>query len=33
MLRWKQAPGLCLDIQQAEWELLFDVCYRGAVSG
>jgi hypothetical protein len=22
---------LCLDIQQAEWELLFDHCYRGAV--
>jgi hypothetical protein len=22
---------LCLDIQQAEWELLFDYCYRGAV--
>lgn len=21
---------LCLDIQQAEWELLFDDCYRGA---
>jgi hypothetical protein len=23
---------LCLDIQQAEWELLFDHCYRAAVS-
>jgi hypothetical protein len=22
---------LCLDIQQAEWELLFDHCYRAAV--
>jgi hypothetical protein len=22
---------LCLDIQQAEWELLFDHCYRGAI--
>lgn len=22
---------LCLDVQQAEWELLFDYCYRGAV--
>lgn len=25
------ARELCLDIQQAEWELLFDWCYRGAV--
>jgi hypothetical protein len=24
---------LCLDIQQAEWELLFDHCYRAAVHG
>ncbi len=24
---------LCLDFQQAEWELLFDHCYRTAVSG
>jgi hypothetical protein len=24
---------LCLDIQQAEWELLFDHCYRAAVEG
>jgi hypothetical protein len=24
---------LCLDIQQAEWELLFDHCYRTATSG
>jgi hypothetical protein len=24
---------LCLDIQQAEWELLFDHCYRAAVGG
>jgi hypothetical protein len=24
---------LCLDIQQAEWELLFDYCYRAAVAG
>jgi hypothetical protein len=23
---------LCLDIQQAEWELLFDYCYRAAMS-
>jgi hypothetical protein len=23
---------LCLDIQQAEWELLFDHCYRAAVA-
>jgi hypothetical protein len=23
---------LCLDIQQAEWELLFDHCYRAAVN-
>ena len=23
----------CLDIQQAEWELLFDHCYRAAVGG
>jgi hypothetical protein len=26
------ARELCLDIQQAEWELLFDYCYRGAVA-
>jgi hypothetical protein len=25
------ARDLCLDIQQAEWELLFDYCYRAAV--
>jgi hypothetical protein len=25
------ARELCLDIQQAEWELLFDYCYREAV--
>lgn len=25
------AHELCLDIQQAEWELLFDYCYRAAV--
>jgi hypothetical protein len=25
------ARELCLDIQQAEWELLFDSCYRGAI--
>jgi hypothetical protein len=25
------ARELCLDIQQAEWELLFDYCYRVAV--
>ncbi len=25
------ARELCLDIQQAEWELLFDWCYRGAI--
>jgi len=24
---------LCLDIQQAEWELLFDYCYRASVGG
>jgi hypothetical protein len=24
---------LCLDIQQAEWELLFDHCYRAATGG
>jgi hypothetical protein len=24
---------LCLDIQQAEWELLFHHCYRSAVGG
>jgi hypothetical protein len=24
------AEALCLDIQQAEWELLFDSCYRAA---
>jgi hypothetical protein len=23
---------LCLDIQQAEWELLFDYCYRAAIT-
>ena len=22
---------LCLDVQQAEWELLFDYCYRAAI--
>jgi len=22
---------LCLDVQQAEWELLFDYCYHGAI--
>jgi hypothetical protein len=27
------ARELCLDIQQAEWELLFDDCYRAAVGG
>ncbi len=27
------ARELCLDIQQAEWELLFDYCYREAVAG
>lgn len=26
------ARDLCLDIQQAEWELLFDHCYRAALS-
>ncbi len=25
------ARELCLDLQQAEWEVLFDHCYRGAV--
>jgi hypothetical protein len=25
------ARELCLDVQQAEWELLFDFCYRGAI--
>lgn len=29
----KQAAELCVDIQQAEWELLFDHCYRVAVYG
>jgi len=24
---------LCLDVQQVEWELLFDYCYRAAVGG
>jgi len=24
---------LCLDVQQAEWELLFDHCYRAAIGG
>jgi hypothetical protein len=24
---------LCLDIQQVEWELLFDYCYRAAIGG
>lgn len=24
---------VCLDVQQAEWELLFDYCYRAAVAG
>jgi hypothetical protein len=27
------ARELCLDIQQAEWELLFDYCYRAAIGG
>jgi hypothetical protein len=27
------STDLCLDIQQAEWELLFDHCYRAAVDG
>jgi hypothetical protein len=26
-----QVRELCLDVQQAEWELLFDHCYRAAV--
>jgi hypothetical protein len=26
------ARELCLDIQQAEWELLFDYCYRKAIA-
>jgi hypothetical protein len=26
------ARELCLDVQQAEWELLFDYCYRAALS-
>lgn len=25
------APAPCLDIQQLEWELLFDYCYRAAI--
>lgn len=29
----KRAAELCVDIQQAEWELLFDHCYRAAVHG
>jgi hypothetical protein len=24
---------LCLDVQQAEWELLFEHCYRAALGG
>jgi hypothetical protein len=24
---------LCLDVQQVEWELLFDYCYRAAIGG
>jgi len=28
----KRHLELCLDIQQVEWELLFDYCYRAAVS-
>jgi hypothetical protein len=27
-----EARELCLNIQQAEWELLFDYCYRAAIS-
>jgi hypothetical protein len=27
------ARELCLDIQQAEWELLFDFCHRAAIGG
>jgi hypothetical protein len=27
------ARELCLDLQQAEWELLFDYCYRKATAG
>ena len=30
--RGQTAPReLCLDVQQAEWELLFDYCYRNAI--
>jgi hypothetical protein len=27
-----KARELCLDIQQAEWEILFDCCYRNAIA-
>jgi len=30
-LRSGKGLELCLDVQQAEWELLFDHCYRAAV--
>lgn len=33
VLQNKQAAELCVDIQQAEWELLFDYCYCAAVRG
>jgi hypothetical protein len=26
-----ESAELCLDIQQAEWEILFDYCYRAAI--
>jgi hypothetical protein len=29
--RQSDATELCVDIQQAEWELLFDYCYRAAI--
>jgi hypothetical protein len=28
-----KARELCLDIQQAEWELLFDYCYQSSMGG
>jgi hypothetical protein len=31
-VRGKNDPDVCLDIQQLEWELLFDYCYRMAMS-
>ena len=30
-VRGGNARDICLDVQQAEWELLFDYCYRAAL--